>query len=288
MEKSENYLAIVYEFLYYLSIFLLYFIDPKLEKQWDNVYKLEIKVPSKYKGSIFELEKYFESQLEERVKDFSTGSVLLIQNGSERASSMVRAITAARMSHCAIYLDPSFASAELIPNLSPTLLNRPLLWQAAGEKQSSEYGYKSEGPDLHSMARFLAYYVTVYPKSRFVLRPLKQQMSSANIETIKQFVAKSADQQKQLFCSNIQLTWIHHTALKPFRFLQFLDHLFISENKNRDDYTFCSKLVAETYKHVDIIPKDIDSNAFNPSHFSMPNMTDIFSTKETEIVFNYV
>eukprot|EP01133_Synstelium_polycarpum_P003711 gene3711-4276_t len=233
-------------------------------------------IPASKRGSANDIEGILEIQMIEQLKSYKTGAVLLIQNETDPTSIIVRSGIHGRFTHVAIYLDSQFYTS---PN---PLAGRPMLWQASGEKTSSMENV-NEGPDLHIMSRFIAYYLTQYPKSRFVLRGLNHALTEPNLTSLRDYITQTVSDRKVEFCSNFQLFWTHHTS--KLKILQLLDPYVLPEG--RQHLTFCSKLVGDTFHTLGKLPPKMDSFDIHPNHFAVPNFTDIFSTKETEMVFMY-
>eukprot|EP01132_Coremiostelium_polycephalum_P008471 gene8471-10404_t len=239
---------------------------------------IEFNIP-KETSNVNEIEKIIESQLIEKLGEFHTGSVLLIQNQSDPASVIVRSGLLGRFSHSAIYLSPEFMN----DNDLPIYHGKPLLWQAAGEKRGVEGSLQNDGPDLHSMAKFLSFYIIKYPNSRFILRNLGSELKPQQQTQLLSFIITTIKEHKFEFCSNFELIWTFYTSLVKPLHLECFDRFF---NVDRSKLSFCSKLVTETYQSLGIVDPNIDSFTKNPNFYGFPNTTNVFD-KEVELIFNF-
>ncbi|KAN0011932.1 hypothetical protein ACTFIU_000151 [Dictyostelium citrinum] len=239
---------------------------------WRNCKKLKISIPMEKRRDLKVLEKLLEKKLKKVLEKIHSGSILLIQNNSDPVSIFMRLGITGRFSHSAIILKPHFFNESLhIEN------DTPLLWQAAGEKICS----RNSGPDVHSLCEFLSVYMTLYPNCRYAIRNLSQPLNTNQSLSLEEFILSTIKQKKLVFVSNFEMFWCFYTETL-FRFLLPLDpYMKISK---KSDLTFCSKLITETYQHIDLVDKNVNSFTTTPNYFSFPNSNNIL-IDETEIIF---
>ncbi|KAK5582598.1 hypothetical protein RB653_004183 [Dictyostelium firmibasis] len=235
---------------------------------WEKCKQLKISIPMDKRKNSFELEKILEIKLKKVLDKINSGSIFLIQNNSDPVSIFMRLGITGRFSHSAIILKPNFFNESG---------KKPLLWQAAGEK----IGTKNSGPDIHSFCAFLSEYMTRYPNCRYAIRNLSQPLNPSQSFSLHDFIISTIKQKKFVFVSNFEMFWCFYTETL-FRFLLPLDPYMKISNKN--ELTFCSKLITETYQHIGLVDNNVNSFATTPNYFSFPN-SNHFLINETEIIF---
>ncbi|KAN0049949.1 hypothetical protein ACTA71_003047 [Dictyostelium dimigraforme] len=270
--KLNNHLNFAFDFGYYNNL-IGYLITLKSNFKhrvaWRNCKKLKISIPMEKRKDIKELEKLLENKLKKVLEKIHSGSIFLIQNNSDPVSIFMRLGITGRFSHSAIILKPNF--------LKDNKKDTTLLWQAAGEKICSG----NSGPDLHSLCEFLSVYMTRYPNCRYAIRNLSQPLNADQSFSLEEFILSTIKQKKLVFVSNFEMFWCFYTETL-FRFLLPLDPYMKISNKS--DLTFCSKLLTETYQHVGLVDKNVNSFTTTPNYFSFPNSNNIL-IDETEILF---
>ncbi|KYR00991.1 hypothetical protein DLAC_02068 [Tieghemostelium lacteum] len=274
-------------FLKPLVRFCIYLIDLKCDPYWDRITEtIPIYVDSRIQNRT-ELEKSIQDQLSEKLKQFETGSMLVIQNKGDFICSLVRIAGRGRFSHSAMYIEPGYFNSpefrDLIPmdtNTNSRLFDAPLLWQAAGEKKD-DYNC-NDAPDLHSLSKYLLYYMQKYPNSRYIIRNLHQKLDSKQSHSLKSFIYQTITEKRLNFCSNFELFFTYYSS-KLSILPKLLDGIL---NIKRTDLTFCSKILTETFQHIGLIDLSINSNK-GPNYFGYPYHTNVFQD-ESEIQFIYI
>ncbi|EGC38287.1 hypothetical protein DICPUDRAFT_91451 [Dictyostelium purpureum] len=238
----------------------------KDKKCWGKCKKVYIDIPNGEETlkNVEELERVINPQLKEILKSINSGSVFLIQNNTDATSMLFRVGLNGRFSHCAMLLQPNFFNDGN---------QEPLMFQAAGEKIDS----KNTGPDIHFLTKFLSVYMSRYPSCRYVFRDLKAPLTQEQSLKLGESICRSIKKKETRFPTNFELFWTYTTE-KYFRFLIPLVHI-----ENKENITFCSKIVTETFQFLGLLNKKINTFSTNPNDFTLSNC-DIFSD-EIEIIF---
>lgn len=135
-------------------------------------------------------------------------------------------------------------------------IDYPLIWESTPLQfiEDKAIHKKKAGARLVSLDERMDVAIAKRLCDRFAVRRLEVVRTEEMIRELKNFISGK----------------VHHLLYPSYwkMLFEFLRGRLLKEEKAKTDDVFCAELVAETYKHMGLLPHDVPSNSFLPKDFS--------------------